>query len=852
MLKDIFEALRIVGLKNARLTAQYHYQKAWIDARWENPQQPRRGLNLWYAFRRQLKTTHPMWPHFSETPGGVQSIVEIPRGVRLQTAHGQIEIIFFAADTVRVRYLAQDAPPDTSYAIAKSLEAWPEPAFKTITNPKTLLLHTEALTIGIRLDNATLFFADSENRLLRTDIDTGWAPEGAIRHRTALAPDEHIFGLGERATPWNRRWRTHTLWNTDPSVYASGDDPINLNIPAYVSVHGATTPQKAGVSYLVFYDNPTYAAFDLGGTTPEVADHRFEGGELCYYFIGGSVPRLLERYTELTGRHPLPPLWMLGYQQSRWSYSTEQRVRQLAQDFRDHEVPCDAIHLDIDYMDGYRDFTWDKARFPNPAQLAADLQKQGIKLITIIDTGVKKDPSYAVYREGIEGDHFCTLPDGSIVHAPVWPGLCAFPDFTAAKTRNWWGEQYKALIQAGIAGFWNDMNEPAAFSHAGGATLPDPTRHHLEGQKGDHRGVHNVYGMQMVRASQEGIQKLSPDKRPVVITRSGWAGVQRYAFSWTGDNRSTWESMRLTIPMVLGLGLSGVGFTGPDTGGFAGEPSGELFTRWIAMSTFMPFFRAHTILGSPDQEPWSYGEPYLSINRRFIQLRYELLPYFYTAAWQMSTYGWPMIRPAWWHDQDNPALWDIDDAFLCGDAFMVAPVGEPDATSRSVTLPSGNWYDFWTNRIRKGNTPFEQFAPLETLPLFVREGTVLPLGEFGPSVEQRKQKFLRLHVYPLAQAGEATSYLYEDAGEGLAYQRGEQRISEFNMRREDKRLIITWTRQGSYRPPYEHIAMTLNGLHRVPQAVRADGEPYPVVTADKVLHTALLGVPPFEVLEIDL
>ncbi len=591
----------------------------------------------------------------------------------------------------------------------------------------------------------------------------------------------------------------------------------------------------------------------MGDSTPDVAEHRFAGGELRYYVIAGTTPTLLERYTELTGRHDLPPLWMLGYQQSRWSYYPEDRVRKLAQDFAEHDVPCDVIHLDIHYMDGYRCFTWDQTRFPDPAQLAADLRAQGIKLITIIDPGIKKDPAYAVYQSGVANKHFCTTPDGKVYHAPVWPGLSAFPDFTAPQTRAWWGAQYKPLLEAGIAGFWNDMNEPAAFATPVPGTLPDSVTHNLEGLGCDKRETNNLYGMLMARAGREGLLAQQPDRRPVLITRAGWAGVQRYATSWTGDNESTWASLKLTLPMVMGLGLSGLGFTGPDVGGFKGTADGELFTRWIQMAAFMPFFRAHTMAGTPDQEPWSYGEPYLSIVRRFIQLRYELLPYLYTAVWQMATRGWPVVRPLWWNTADD-ALFDVDDAFLCGDALLVAPICEPGATSRAVPLPGGNWYDFWSNTLHSVEAvqSVDAFAALETLPLFIRAGSVLPMGEHGPSTERRPQKFLRLSVYPLAASGEAVSELYEDAGEGFGYRQGDYRLNRFTLRQTDDRLSVTWTREGSYEPPYAHVELTLNGLKRVPRSIHVNGALFGIAMSNPIRHSVVLGAPPFELLEIVL
>ncbi len=848
IMNDLLNVIRTIGLNTIKHATLYTCRKPWIEAQWDEEGNPRRGTALWHAFRERLQNPMPTWPQAWYVPGPVEHIQSTERGAKLETTRAAVDIALFAPDIARVRVFPRGgARPPVPYAIAKPENEWPIPKMTSLQVNSAFALQTEAMTLGVLLDNAGVFVADPDDHLLRVDLDVSWSTNGALRHRTILAPEEHIFGLGERARPWNRRGRTHILWNTEPTGYANADDPINLNIPVYIGAHSAG-------HYLVFYENLHYAEFDLGESLPPVADHRFENGELRYYIIVGDIPHLLTRYTELTGRHTLPPLWMLGYHQSRWSYYPDTRVRKLARDFHDYDVPCDAIHLDIHYMDDYRVFSVDKTKFPDLPQLASDLREQGLKLISIIDPGVKKDPHYAVYNSGLEGHHFCTLPDGdTVIHAPVWPGPSAFPDFTHPATRAWWGEQYAPLVEAGIAGFWNDMNEPAAFTGAGDHTLPNPTRHHLEGREGNHREAHNVYGMQMARASQEGLLRLRPNKRPVIITRAGWAGVQRYATSWTGDNESTWDALRLTTPMVMGLGLSGLGFTGPDTGGFVGEADGELFTRWIQITAFMPFFRAHTMDNTPDQAPWSYGEPYLSIVRRFIQLRYELLPYLYTATFQMSAHGWPMVRPLWWRESQNADLWDVDDAFLCGDALLVAPVSEPDTNTRDVPLPTGTWYDFWSNEVYEGAGTLEQYiAPLEIVPLFVRAGTVLTMGEPGPNVEQRNQKFLRLSVYPLIAPGEATSLLYEDAGEGFAYQEGEYQLSRFILRRTAEKLDLTWERKGNYTPPYIHIELTLNGLQRAPRQILADGEAYPIIQTDPVRHTVLLGVPIFDKLEVTL
>ncbi len=849
-LKSLVGTLHAIGWTNMRLAMLQHHRKAWAEASWDFARR-RYGAQRWLEYIRRLRLGRKPWPRTWQTPGAVQQGLIHARGAVIVTERARLDVTFLAPDFVRLTWI-QDAPaprPPVPYAIARPEEAWEGCETRFEEGEEAVIVASEQLQVRVERMDGAVTLLDAQGQVLRPRTEFAWAADGAVRERVTLTSGTRCFGLGERATPWNRRGRTHILWNTDPAGYKPGDDPINLNIPVYVAVE-PEAPQRA---YLAFYENPWYAEFDLGAVQSDQAELRFAGGMARSYLAVGPVPHLVERYTELTGRHALPPLWMLGYQQSRWSYYPEARVRKLAEDFRDHRVPCDAIHLDIHYMDGYRVFTWDRERFPDLPGLAAELRAMGIKLVAIIDPRIKQDPHYPVYQSGLAGGHFCTLPDGKPVIAPVWPGECAFPDFTAPETRTWWGEQYRPLVEAGLAGFWNDMNEPGVFASSGDRTLPEVTQHALEGRGGDHREAHNLYGMQMARASQEGLLRLDPNRRPVVITRAGWAGVQRYATSWTADNQSTWASYRLTIPMVLGLGLSGLGFTGPDTGGFIGECDGELFTRWVQMSAFMPFFRAHAEINAPDQEPWSYGEPYLTIVRRFIELRYELLPYLYTAVWQMHRWGWPMVRPlAWDGAAPGSTLWDVDDAFLCGDALLVAPVLEAGAQEREVRLPPGAWYDFWSNAVVQGER-VRAFAPLEVTPLYVRAGTVLPLGESGDSVEFRMQKFIRLHVYPLLEAGSRDSWLYEDAGEGLAYRQGAYRLSRLRLTRQEQQLILDWEAlEDGYTPPYEHVELVLNGLARVPRRIEADGEVFAIAEADPVRHVVRLGVPPFRRVVVDL
>ncbi len=783
-LRFAISALRWVGLDGIARAVMYAWQRDRAERRW--------GPHL----------TGSDW----EGWGALTAASPIERGVRFTGQRGDLEILVLAPDLVRVSWLPGLEP--VPYAIAKPPEQWDEVAFELREDEGGWELRTSALRLRIVRDGS-LAWSDAEGRLLREDLPPLCTGE-RLRHRSHLRAKEHIYGLGERAFPLNLRGRRYTLWNTDPGGYEEGEDPIYMSIPVYLGMHGEG-------SYLVFYENSYRAEFDIGEGKADVADHTFDGGMLRYYFIPGPPERALERYTELTGRPPMPPLWALGYHQSRYSYYPEARVRKLAEDFERHDVPVDVIHLDIHYMHGYRVFTWDRERFPNPKRLAQDLRQKGIRLITIIDPGLKDDHRYPLYRESVERGLVCTLPDGSKVRAPVWPGWCVFPDFTNPRTRGWWGEQYRALVDVGISGFWNDMNEPSAFAAWGDRTLPLCARHDMDGRGGVHLEAHNLYGLLMARAGFEGLRRLRPDARPLIISRSGWAGLQRYAWHWTGDNMSDWTSFRLSIPMLLNLGLSGVFFTGPDIGGFVGTPTAELYTRWLQAGAFFPFFRSHTVIGSPDQEPWSFGEPYLTYNREAIRLRYRFLPYIYTLAWVAHTRGLPLVRPLWWADPGDINLWEVDDAFLLGDDLLVAPVLEEGARQREVRLPAGLWYDFWSGERYEGGRVVTVDAPLERIPLFVRAGTALPLVEPGRNTDQIFHGQLEIHVFPPPEGEEGTTVLYVDGGEGWRYREGHYRLEWFRVKRQGRDIHLTHKWEGTYPQPYERFVFYL----REPRTVRA-------------------------------
>ena len=782
-------------------------------------------------------------------PGTVIDMSRDGRTVTLQTVSGAYAITVLAPNLFRVRFRPDgDFAPPFSYAITKPDAVWPPCDFTVVTTDAAVTIRTQRLTCRVDRESGRLTFLDPHGNVISEEAEgIAFHPAGPVVCRRRIQPDEHFYGLGERAFGLDLRGRRYETWHTDPQTYQLEQDPIHLCIPVLVGLHS-----QGQQGYAILFDNTFRGHFDLGATEQDVASFEAEGGEMRYYFIyGPTLASILARYVELTGRTPLPPRWMLGYHQCRWSYYPDERVRKLAADFRHtYRVPCDAIYLDIHYMDGYRCFTWHPQRFPDPAGLIADLHTQGFKVVVIIDPGIKADHRYWVCQSGLENDVFCKLPDGRLLRGPVWPGDCYFPDFTHPRVRTWWGELYRSLVEIGVDGFWNDMNEPAVFGPLG-TTFYDVTRHDLDGRSGDHREAHNVYGMQMVRATVEGLKRLRPDERPVCITRSGWAGVQRYALGWTGDNESKWDTLWLTMPMVMNLGLCGLAHTGPDIGGFNGVASGELFTRWLQMGVFFPLMRAHTNFHSPDQEPWSWGEPYLSINRRFIELRYRLLPYLYTAFWQCHQTGAPIVRPLMWAYQDDEATHTLDDQFLCGDNLLVAPLIAADADRRTVYLPAGTWYDFWSDEPIVGPAHISVEASLERIPVFVRAGAMIPMGPAMSYVDEQPVERLELHVYPAAGSGQAL--LYEDDGESNAFQEGEYRLTRFTLIAtgiSPTALEIRRATESHYTQACDSFEVVIHGVHHLPLEIVLDGETVAPSqwAVDSDGHSVRLSVGPFRCL----
>jgi alpha-glucosidase len=576
--------------------------------------------------------------------------------------------------------------------------------------------------------------------VLRRELPPRWwepAGGGAVRwvQRTEVPADARFFGLGGRSSGPRLRDGTYRLWNTDPGGhFGPDDDPLYLTMPVQMVVADAGT-------HLAFHDNSwdgrvilregeegAGSGHDRAGTS----ELRMDGGPLRCWVVVGTPARVLHGWTALTGAPTPPPSWALGPQHARWGFGSEREVRRIVAGYQERGLPLSAVHLDIDHFDAHQIFTVDRERFPDLPGLAADLRAEGIRLVSIVDPAVKAERGNAVYDSGSAGDVFVRDAEGREVRGVVWPGDCVYPDFTAPAVREWWGGLYEERLAQGFSGVWHDMNEPVSFAPFGDPTLPRSARHRLEGRGGDHREAHNVYGLAMARAGYEGLRRLRPDERPFLFSRSGWAGLQRYGGTWSGDVSTSWPGLRASLSLVLGLGLCGVPYSGPDVGGFDGSPSAELYLRWFQLGSYLPLFRTHSAIDAGRREPWEFGPQVLEHARAALAERERLRPYFVTLAQLSRLTGAPYARPLWWGSPEDRALRDCEDAFLLGDSLLIAPVMDPGADRRAVRLPRGRWYDTVTEKPYEGPGQVLLDAPLSRIPVLARAGAVLAVrGEDG-------------------------------------------------------------------------------------------------------------------------
>ncbi|MEU8522201.1 glycoside hydrolase family 31 protein [Streptomyces sp. NBC_01216] len=705
-----------------------------------------RGLRaVGSAWRRRRTDAWGLPPRGNErarVPGPVGAAEPAPGGGVVRFARSELRIVVSAGGTVFWGW--DGAGPLPSYALAGEA---PEPDPRAVLEPDTdggWRVMSERVTVAVSRHGAVEIRTPG-GVVLRRDLPPRWwepAGGGPARwvQRSEVPADARFFGLGGRASGPRLRDGAYRLWNTDPKhAFAPGDDPLYITMPVQFVVSDAGT-------HLAFHDSSWDGRVTLaegaegagsGHDRPGTSEVRMTGGPLRCWVVVGTPARVLHGWAALTGAPALPPSWALGPQHARWGFGSEKEVRRVADGYRDHGLPLSALHLDIDHYDGHRVFTVDRKRFPDLPGLSADLRDRGVRLVSIVDPAVKAERGNAVYDSGARAGVFVRDARGDEVHGVVWPGTCAYPDFTDPAARAWWGGQYEERLEQGFAGFWHDMNEPVSFAPFGDPTLPRSARHALEGRGGDHREAHNVYGLTMARAGYEGLRALRPAERPFLFSRSGWAGMQRYGGTWSGDVSTGWPGLRASLSLVLGLGLCGVPYSGPDVGGFDGSPSRELYLRWFQLGAWLPLFRTHAAIDAGRREPWEFGPAVLEHARAALVERERLRPYFVTLAQLARLTGAPYVRPVWWGTPEDRALRDCEDAFLLGDALLVAPVLAPGAEQRAVRLPRGSWYDTATGRVYQGPGQVLLDAPPSRIPVLARAGSVIPVrgADGGPELE---------------------------------------------------------------------------------------------------------------------
>lgn len=769
------------------------------------------------------------------------SFAPLPNGIEVRDGEARETITALRDDLLRIRVSRTgELPEDASWAVLAN--ARHSSVAVTLENADDHVgFRTNSLDVEIDRKTLAVTVRDLSGNVLQQDARPLRFDGDSFRISKTMSEDEHFFGLGDKTGPLDRRDEAFTLWNTDAYRFQESTDPIYKSIPFFISY-------RSGRAVGVLMDNTWRSSFDFGKESAGFYSFGAANGPIDYYLLYGPSPKqVVEAYAWLTGKPPLPPMWMLGFQQSRYSYYPQSRVLEIADRLRADHIPADAIYLDIDYQYKNRPFTIDRERFPDFPGMIAKLKAENFHVVAITDLHIANLPNqnYAPYDGGIAGDHFVKNPDGSVYTGIVWPGPSVFPDFTQQQTRAWWGTLYRDFSKMGVAGFWNDMNEPSVFNDPG-KTMPLDVVHRIDEpgfktRTATHAEIHNVYGMENSRATFEGLLKLDPNARPFVLTRATYAGGQRYATTWTGDNSSSWNHLRMTTPMLENLGLCGFAFSGADVGGFAGTPSTELLTKWLEVAAFQPIDRDHTEKGSADQEPWVGGPEQEAIRRRFIEERYRLLPYLYTVAEETSRTGLPMVRPLFLEFPDatpdhHPIDVDGDAAgeFLLGPDLLIAPPHWPgELESYTVEFPSPIWYDYWTGKkiprpapVQAADSPQPvnlaaqpplsiQVRPeLATLPVYVHGGSIVPIEPLVQSVYQKPDGPLTLRVY-VPDAGSKTpckGTLYLDDGKTYAFQHGDYLRMKFTCQiSNDSFSLHIAVPEGSYSAWWKEIRVELFG-----------------------------------------
>jgi len=734
--------------------------------------------------------------------GVVKEIRQVDHVVHFSTSDNEdVQISVLAPAIVQIRISGLDSRMNPSYAV---VQQGLMDFNKMIKSDKEITLLTDSLKIVVQKKPLRIDFFNSRGEWLDGDEPSlGFSRQGnEITSYRKLTNDEKFIGLGEKTGPLNRREQSYVNWNTDAPGYGMGADPLYSTLPYFIGIHSKRV-------FGIFFDNSHKSFFNFGGSTDgKMYFFGAEGGFMNYYFFGAStVAGQIKDYTWLTGRMEMPPLWSLGYQQCRYSYMSQQQLLSVAARMRQDSIPCDVIYCDIDYMNGYRIFTWNPDTYANPKALTDSLKAKGMHLVTIIDPGIKIDSNgYQPYLTGLKNHYFVHYPGGKPYTGSVWAGRSHFPDFTRDSVRKWWGMNFKVLTDNGVTGFWNDMNEPATW----GQNIPPLVEFGEAKNSVTLKEARNIYGMQMARATFEGTRTLMNNNRPFVLTRAAYSGIQRYSAIWTGDNNSTNEHMLLAYRLINSMGLAGVPFDGVDIGGFIGNPTPELMVRWMSLGAYTPLFRSHTAKGNTSHEPWAWGEDNEILMRHSIQTRYRLLPYLYSAFFEASETGIPINRSlAIDYTHDNEVYnTTFENEFLFGPYMLVAPVSSSDKVEQ-VYLPAGTWYRFGNDEKSEGNKVIWAVSPLNDLPVFIKESAIIPMQNVVQSTADKGDGVMHLNIW----YGNMPSNFnyYEDDGLSYRNKQGDyyKRVISFNPHGRD---ITMQNVQGNYASRFHSVKLILHGF----------------------------------------
>jgi alpha-glucosidase len=793
------------------------------------------------------------------------STAALPNGLELRDGEARIQITALREDVLRIRVSKTGKmPEDASWAVLPGSRTSSVATAYRAEGGKTGF-STKALQVSVDRATLAVTISDRSGGVLLQDAEPVKFHGDRFRVYKRMPEQEHYFGLGDKTGPLDRRGGAYEMWNTDQYRFQESTDPLYKAIPFFIA-------DNAGRSYGLFLDNTWRTSFDFGKEDSEAYSFGADGGPIDYYFIYGPKPKqVVEGYAWLTGLTPLPPEWSLGFQQSRYSYMTEARALEVADRMRAERIPCDALYLDIDFQDRNAPFTVNRQAFPKFPELIQELKEKHFNLVLITDLHIadRANQGYAAYDSGAAGDHFVKNPDGSVFVGKVWPGPSVFPDFTRKQSREWWGTLYKQFYDEGVGGFWNDMSEPSVFEVAS-KTMPLDVVHRIEepgfvSRTARHAEIHNVYGMENSRGTYDGLLALKPNQRPFVLTRATYAGGQRYASTWTGDNSSTWNHLRMSTPMLLNLGLSGFSMAGDDIGGYAGSSTQDLLTKWIEVGEFNPIYRDHTEKFTADQEPWVGGAEVEAVRRKYIEDRYRLMPYLYTLAEENSRTGVPMMRPLFLEFPDatadkHPLDLDAANQFMLGPDLLIAPAPYPEAPdSYAVTFPPVGWYDYWTGA-KIASAPREAVAvstgaalgvgalqsvkvtpQVDVLPVFVRAGSILPFAPLVQSTQEKPSGPLTLKVYP----GEGCAgSLYQDDGISFAYKEKDfLRVKYICESTQDGLRLQIGTREGSFQPWWSGVQVTIFGWNASPGKISYAGQVIADSRFDGAAHSLTILLP---------